>query len=172
MAVHETSLGRFYEDFELGDVYRHPIGRTITETDNTWFTLLTMNTNPIHFDHRYASQSEFGRPLVNSGFTVAVVLGMSVIDTSQHAFANLGWSDIRLTYPVFAGDTLYAESKVLDKRESTSRPHGGIVSVKTRGLNQDGVTVVTWNRTFFVYRKGAEGAASPFPEPDVPLDDA
>lgn len=172
MPQRETQLGRYFEDFDVGDVYRSSLGRTISEADNTWFTLLTMNTNAIHFDHRYAAQSEFGQPLVNSGFTVAVVLGMSVVDTSQHAFANLGWTDIRLTHPVFAGDTLYAESKVLDKRESASRPQGGIVGVKTRGLNQDGITVVTWNRTFFVYRRGAEGAASPFPNPDVPLDEA
>ena len=168
MVTHVAPLGRFYEDFEVGDVYRHPLGRTITETDNIWFTLLTMNTNSVHFDARYAAQSEFGKPLVASTLTVAIVAGQSVIDTSQLAFANLGWDEIRLTHPVFVGDTLYAESQVLELRESQSRPHGGIVTIRTRGLNQDGVQVVAWKRTFFVYRRGADGARSPFPEPREP----
>lgn len=164
----DQRLGRFFEDFEIGQVFRHPLGRTITETDNVWFTLLTMNTNPTHFDHRYAEQSEFGRPLVNSALTVAIVVGQTVIDTSQNAFANLGWDEIRLTAPVFVGDTLYAQSRVLELRESESRPHGGIVKVQSRGLNQEGVEVVSWKRTFFVYRRDAEGARSPFPEPHDP----
>lgn len=168
MTVHKTPLGRFYEDFEVGDVYRHPLGRTITEADNIWFTLLTMNTNPMHFDERYASRSEFGRPLVNSTLTVAIVSGQSVIDTSQLAFANLGWDEIRLTHPVFVGDTLYSESEVLELRESESRPHGGIVTIRTRGFNQDGEEVVRWKRTFFVYRRGTEEAEIPLPEPKSP----
>ena len=165
MTLHDRPLGRFYEDFEVGDIYRHPLGRTISESDNTWFTLLTMNTNPMHFDRKYAEASEFGRILVNSTLTVAIVAGQSVIDTSQLAFANLGWDEIRLTHPVFVGDTLYAESQVMALRESESRPHGGIVTIRTRGLNQDGDQVVSWKRTFFVYRRGAEAARSPFPEP-------
>ena len=168
MTLHDAPLGRHFEDFVVGDVYRHPLGRTITETDNIWFTLLTMNTNPMHFDKRYAEQSEFGQALVASTLTVAIVAGQSVIDTSQMAFANLGWDEIRLTHPVFVGDTLYAESQVLELRDSQSRPHGGIVTIRTRGLNQDGVQVVSWKRTFFVYRMGAEGAKSPFPEPEQP----
>lgn len=168
MTIHNTPLGRYFEDFEVGDVYRHPLGRTITETDNIWFTLLTMNTNPMHFDARYAERSEFGRPLVNSTLTVAIVSGQSVVDTSQLAFANLGWDEIRLTHPVFVGDTLYAESEVLELRESESRPHGGIVTIRTRGLNQEGEEVVRWRRTFFVYRRGAEQAEIPFPEPKTP----
>ena len=170
MGIKDTTLGRFYEDLEVDDIYRHPLGRTITDTDNVWFTLLTMNTNPNHFDYKFAGQSEFGQPLVNSGFTVALVLGMSVIDTSQLAFANLAWDEIRLTHPVFVGDTLYAESLVLEKRESSSRPHGGIVTIRTRGLNQDGKQVVGWKRTFFVYKRGAEGARSPFPEPEIAIE--
>lgn len=165
MTLHDGPLGRLYEDFEVGDVYRHPLGRTISESDNTWFTLLTMNTNPMHFDRKYAEASEFGRILVNSTLTVAIVAGQSVIDTSQLAFANLGWDEIRLTHPVFVGDTLYSESQVMALRESESRPHGGIVTIRTRGLNQDGDQVVSWKRTFFVYRRGAEAARSPFPEP-------
>lgn len=168
MTLHDAPLGRHFEDFVIGDVYRHPLGRTITETDNIWFTLLTMNTNPMHFDNRYAEQSEFGQALVASTLTVAIVAGQSVIDTSQMAFANLGWDEIKLTHPVFVGDTLYAESQVLDLRDSQSRPHGGIVTIRTRGLNQDGIQVVSWKRTFFVYKRGAEGAKSPFPEPQEP----
>lgn len=165
-----SQFGRLYEDFAVGDVYRHPLGRTIGEADNVWFTLLTMNTNPNHFDNQYSEQSEFGKPLVNSTLTLAIVVGQSVIDTSQNAFANLGWEDIRLTHPVFVGDTIYSESLVLSKRPSESRPHGGIVSVLTRGLNQDGVEVIRFRRSFFVYRRGAEGVASPFPEPQTPLE--
>ena len=168
MTLHDAPLGRHFEDFVVGDVYRHPLGRTITETDNIWFTLLTMNTNPMHFDNRYAEQSEFGQALVASTLTVAIIAGQSVIDTSQMAFANLGWDEIRLSHPVFVGDTLYAESQVLDLRDSRSRPHGGIVTIRTRGLNQDGIQVVSWKRTFFVYKRGAEGAKSPFPEPQEP----
>ena len=168
MTLHDAPLGRHFEDFVVGDVYRHPLGRTITETDNIWFTLLTMNTNPMHFDNRYAEQSEFGQALVASTLTVAIIAGQSVIDTSQMAFANLGWDEIKLTHPVFVGDTLYAESQVLDLRDSQSRPHGGIVTIRTRGLNQDGIQVVSWKRTFFVYKRGAEGAKSPFPEPREP----
>ena len=170
MTLKDTTLGRFYEDFEVGDGYRHPLGRTITDADNVWFTLLTMNTNPTHFDYNYAAQSEFGKPLVNSSLTVAIVVGLSVIDTSQQAFANLGWDKIRLPNPLFVGDTLYAESLVLEKRESKSRAHAGIVKIKTRGLNQHGDEIVTWERTFYVYKHGAEGAASPFPEPKTPLE--
>lgn len=163
-----TQFGRYYEEFEVGDHYRHPLGRTISEADNTWFTLLTMNTNPMHFDARYAEQSEFGRIVVNSGLIVAIVLGQTVFDTSQHAFANLGWEEIRLTHPVYVGDTLYAESRILDKRESGSRPHCGIVKVRSRGLNQDGVQVVEWRRSFFIYNRNADGATNPFPDPVEP----
>ena len=164
----DGTRGRFLEDFVVGAVYRHPLGRTISETDNTWFTLLTMNTNPIHFDRVHAERTEFGRPLVSSGLTLAIVLGQSVMDTSQHAFANLGWDEIRLTAPVFAGDTLYAESKVLSVRPSESRPHGGVVEVRTRGLNQDGVQVMTFRRSFFVYRRGAGPASEAFPDAQDP----
>ena len=118
---YRESYGRYYEDFNVGDIYEHRPGRTITETDNTWFTLLTMNTHPLHFDAHYAKKTEFGRPLVNSALTLSIVAGMSVSDLSQKAIANLGWENIKLPAPVFAGDTLYAESEVLAKRESKSR---------------------------------------------------
>ena len=151
---YRESIGRFYEDFVVGDIYEHRPGRTITETENTWFTLLTMNTHPLHFDAEYARHSEFGRCLVASPFTVSLIVGMSVSDVSQKAIANLGWTDIRLTHPVFAGDTLYAESEVLDKRESKSRQDAGIVSVRSLGKNQDGAVVCTFDRTMLVQRRG------------------
>jgi len=146
--------GRYYEDFEVGHIYEHRPGRTITQTDNTWFTLLTMNKHPLHFDLDYAKNSEFGKPLVNSAFTLAVVAGMSVADVSQKTIANLGWDDIKLTAPVFAGDTLYAESEVLAKRESKSRPNAGIVKVKTTGHKEDGTLFMTFERNMLIPKRG------------------
>ncbi|MFQ5854710.1 MAG: MaoC family dehydratase [Anaerolineae bacterium] len=146
--------GRCFDDFQVGDVYQHPLGRTITTADNSWFTQLTLNTNPLHFNHDYAAQTEFGRPLVNSCFTLALVTGMSVPDVSQNAFANLGWDEVRLPHPVFEGDTIYAESEVLETRLSRSRPNVGIVRIKTAGYNQDGTTVIEFKRTIMVYRRG------------------
>jgi acyl dehydratase len=152
-------FGRYYEDFTVGDIYEHRPGRTITETDNTWFTLLTMNTHPMHFDAEYAKHSEFGRCIVCSPLTVAIMVGMSVTDVSQKAIANLGWKEIRLTHPLFAGDTLTAESEVLDKRESKSRPNAGIVSVRTRGFNQHGVLVCEFDRTMLIAKRGFDTEA-------------
>ena len=154
MAVKPGWTGRVFEDFEVGDVYDHPLGRTIHAADNTWFTLLTMNTNPLHFDEAYAARTEFGKPLVNSCLTLAIVTGQSVTDLSQNAVANLGWDNVRLTHPVFEGDTIYARSEVLETRESKSRPHAGIVRVKTTGLNQDRIVVLEFTRTFMVYKRG------------------
>src|SRR6478735_2680729 len=149
-----ASAGRCFEEFTLGDIYEHRPGRTITETDNTWFTLLTMNQHPLHFDAEYAKHSEFGRCVVASPFTVSLIVGMSVRDVIQKAIANLGWTDIKLTHPVFAGDTLYAESEVLGKRESKSRPDAGIVTVRTVGKNQNGDVVCSFDRTILVQRRG------------------
>ena len=146
-------MGRHYEDFTVGDTYKHWPGRTITAADNTWFTLLTMNQHPIHFDEEYAKKSEFGKPLVNSTLTLAIVVGMSVADVSQNAVANLGWTDIAMPAPVFNGDTLYAESTVLDKRASKSRPAQGIVTVATRAWKQDGTTVMTFKRSVLVPKR-------------------
>lgn len=159
--------GRFFEDFESGDLYRHPLGRTVTEADNTWFTLLTMNTAQLHFNAEVGQASEFGRSLVNSTLTLAIVAGQSVIDTSYNAVANLGWESVTLTHPVFAGDTISSESLVLSKRESESREHAGIVTVQTRGLNQDGIEVLWYVRTFMVKKRAA--ATSYFPEPKAPM---
>jgi itaconyl-CoA hydratase len=152
-------FGRYYEDFTVGDIYEHRPGRTISETDNTWFTLLTMNTHPMHFDAEYAKHSEFGRCIVCSPLTVAIMVGMSVTDVSQKAIANLGWKEIRLTHPLFAGDTLTAESEVLDKRDSKSRPNAGIVGVRTRGFNQDGVLVCEFDRAMLIAKRGFDTEA-------------
>ena len=145
--------GRFFEDFVVGDIYPHPLGRTITQNDNIWFTQLTQNTNPIHFDEEYAKKTDYGRPLVNSCFTLALVTGQSVGDISQNAMANLGWDDIKLPNPVFEGDTIYSYSEVLSKRISSSRPNVGIVTVKTCGYNQDGLVVIEFVRSMMVYKK-------------------
>jgi itaconyl-CoA hydratase len=148
------NYGRYFEEFTIGDVYEHRPGRTITDADNVWFTLLTMNTHPAHFDYNFAAKTEFKKPLVCSPLTVALMVGMSVSDVSQKAVANLGWQDIRLTAPLFPGDTLYAESEVLEKRESKSRPEQGVVTIRTVGRNQDGTVVCTFNRTMLIWKKG------------------
>ena len=146
-------MWRSFEDFEVGDLYRHPVGRTITQADNIWFTLLTVNNNPIHFDSHYAARSEFKRPLVDSTLTLALVTGLSVIDVSMNAI-NLGWEEVRLPAPVFEGDTIYAQSEVLETRESKSRPHMGIVKVRTIGFNQEGTIVLQCLRIIMVYKRG------------------
>ncbi|TFD67733.1 MaoC family dehydratase [Cryobacterium ruanii] len=146
--------GRFFEDFVVGEVYQHALGRTVTQTDNSWFTLLTQNTAPLHFDHHYAAQTEFGKPLINSTFTLALVTGQSVSDISQNVMANLGWDEVRLPNPLFEGDTVYSRSEVLEVRESASRPNVGIVTVCTTGYNQDGTPVISFRRTVMVYCRG------------------
>jgi itaconyl-CoA hydratase len=149
-----TPTGRDFEDFEVGAIYNHRPGRTITETDNIWFTLLTMNTHPLHFDSAYAARTEFKKPLVNSCLTLSMVVGMSVNDVSQKAIGNLGWNDIKLTKPVFVGDTIYAQSTVLSKRESASRPTQGIVTVRTLGVKSDGEVFMEFERTVLVPKRG------------------
>ena len=145
--------GRFFEDFKVGDVYRHPMGRTLSETDNTWFTLLTCNANEIHFNADYAAHTEFGRPLMNSCLTLSLVTGLSVEDVSRHIVANLGWDKVTLPAPVFAGDTIYAESEVLEARPSKSRPGQGIVRVRTKGYKQDGTVVIEFERAVLVHTR-------------------
>jgi itaconyl-CoA hydratase len=146
--------GRCFEDFVVGQVFEHPLGRTVTGADNVWFSLLTMNANPLHVNYDYASRTSFGRPLVNSCFTLALITGLSVPDVSQNAVANLGWDEVRLPHPVFEGDTLYARSEVLEVRPSKSHPEAGIIRVKTTGYNQEGVTVIEFSRAVMVYRRG------------------
>lgn len=158
--------GRFYEDLEIGDVYRSRIGRTISDADNVWFTCLTMNTNQIHFNVPYAERTQFGQPLVNSAFTLALVLGMTVPDTSENAAANLGWGEITLPNPVFVGDTLWAESEITARRESRSNPSVGIVSMRCRGINQRREVVIELTRTFMVYKRSAPEVADTFPHTD------
>ncbi len=154
MAVKQGWEGRYLEDFEIGDIYMHPLGRTITQNDNIWFTLMTQNTASLHFDQHYAAQTEFKRPLVNSCLTLALVTGQSTADVSQNVFANLGWDEVRLPHPVHEGDTIYSRSEVLAKRESRSRPDVGVVTVSTVGYNQVGTVVIHFQRTLLVYRRG------------------
>jgi itaconyl-CoA hydratase len=163
--IKEGWNGRFFEDFEIGDVFKHPMGRTVTQADNISFTLLTQNTAHLHFDANYAAHTAFGKPLVNSCFTIALVTGQSVTDISQNVFANLGWDEVRLPNPVMEGDTIYSESEVLDKRESASRPETGILTVKTIGYNQDGTIVISFKRTLLVYRRGKGPLSTYRPEP-------
>ncbi|MSO82046.1 MAG: MaoC family dehydratase [Acidobacteria bacterium] len=154
MAIKQGWTGRVFEDFEVGDTYEHPLGRTVIDADNIWFSSMTMNTNPIHVDGEYASRTEFGRRLMNSCFTLALVTGQSVTDLTQNAVANLGWDEVRLPHPLFEGDTVYSRSEVLEARESKSRPKVGIVRVRTTGVNQQGVPVIEFQRTFMVYKRG------------------
>ena len=167
MAIKQGWIGRVYEDFEVGDVYQHALGRTVIAADNIWFTLLTQNTNPIHFDHAYAAKTEYGKPLVDSTFTLALVTGQSVMDVSQNAMANLGWDEVRLPNPLFEGDTVYSRSEVLEKRESKSRANVGIVRVKTTGFKQEGTVVIEFMRTMMIYKRGhvpLTAAALPSPK--------
>jgi len=165
MSVKPGWQGRFFEDFAIGDVYKHPLGRTVTQADNIWFTLLTQNTAHPHFDANYAAATGFGKPLVNSCFTIALVTGQSVTDISQNVFANLGWDEVRLPAPVYEGDTIYSESEVLEKRDSGSRPEVGILTVRTRGYTQGGDVVITFRRTVMVYRRGQGPGGKHRPEP-------
>jgi len=167
MTTHERPFGRYLEDFTVGDVYRSRLGRTISEADNTWFTLLTMNTNPMHFNKPYAERTEFGQMLVVSSLTLAIVLGLSVADTSENAVANLGWGDIKLPKPVYAGDTLWAESEVVTVRESKSRPNVGIVGIRTRGINQRAEVVIEFTRSFMVFKRDAPEVLDVFPATDA-----
>jgi itaconyl-CoA hydratase len=167
-SMNRSLRGPFFEDFAVGDVHRSRLGRTITETDNIWFTALTMNTNQVHFNTPYAERTEFGRPLVVSTLTLAIVLGLSVSDTSENAAANLGWGGEKLPRPDFASDTLWAESEILRVRESRSRPNVGIVEIRTRGINQRHEVVIEFNRSFMVYKRDAPEATDQFPVTDEP----
>ena len=153
--------GLYWEDFEPGDMFEHRPGRTVLDVDNTYFTLLTLNIQQVHFDAAYAAKTEWKRMLVDSTFTLALLTGMSVRTVSAKVVANLGWDKVKATHPVFAGDTLYADSTIVSKRESKSRPTQGIVTVSTRGINQDGKEVMSFERTMLVHRRGhsPEGAA-------------
>jgi len=164
VAIKQGWTGRLFEDFEVGDIYQHPLGRTVIAADNIWFTLLTQNTNPIHFDRAFAARTEYGKPLVDSTFTLALVTGQSVMDISQNAMANLGWDEVRLPNPLFEGDTVYSRSEVLEKRESKSRPNVGIVRFKTTGYKQDGTVVIEFKRTVMIYRRGYVPQVPPAPQ--------
>ena len=158
---YRAEIGMYFEDFKVGDIYEHRPGRTITEADNIQFSLLTMNQHPAHCDAHFASQTEFGKPLVNSALTLAIIVGMTVAEVSGQAIANLGWKDINLTGPVFPGDTVYAESEILALRPSKSRPGQGIVTVRTTGTKQDGSVFMTFERNALVHsRESARAGAS------------
>ncbi|UVI36325.1 MaoC family dehydratase [Brevibacterium spongiae] len=166
MTIHDATIGRFFEDYAVGDIYQHPFGRTITEADNVWLTNLTLNTNQNHFNEHFASQNPItdGKIIVNSGLTVAMVLGLSVFDMSQNAISNLAFTDINFRHPVYVGDTLYAESVCTEARRSKSRDYAGIISMTTRGLNQDGVTVVSWKRSVMIATRDSGIGQGHFPE--------
>jgi len=166
----QGSADRFYEDFVVGDVYRHALGKTITETDNELITMITLNTQQLHFNSVYARHSEFGKILVNSTLTLALVTGLTVSDVSRNVVANLGWDEVKLPNPVFVGDTLWAETLVLSKRESRSRPDAGLVTVKSRGLNQDGKECISFKRTILVHKRSAASELDVFPEPETPIE--
>jgi acyl dehydratase len=159
--------GRFYEDFDVGDRFQSRLGRTVTDTDNVWFTCMTMNTNQVHFNAAYAERTRFRRPLVNSTFTLALITGLTVPDTSENAAANLAWTDIKLPNPVYVGDTLWAESEILEKRESRSNATVGVVTMRCRGVNQRGEVVIEFRRTFMVYKRDAPEAEPLFPVVDA-----
>ena len=163
MTVKQGWTGRVFEDFAVGDVYEHALGRTVIDADNIWFSCMTMNTNPVHVDGEYAKGTEFGRRLMNSCFTLALVTGQSVADLSQNVFANLGWDEVRLPNPLFEGDTVYSRSEVLETRESKSRPKAGLVKVKTTGVNQHGTPVIEFTRTFMIWKRGHVPAHAPAP---------
>jgi itaconyl-CoA hydratase len=156
--------GPYYEDLEEGSVLKSHMGRTITEIDNSLFTHLILNSNQIHFNEPYAEKTAYGRTVVNSTFTLALITGLATLDTSQNAFCNLGWHDVRLQAPVFVGDTLWAESEILKKRESRSRPELGIVEIRSRGINQDNRVVLEFRRNFMLYKRAAHAEIAAFPE--------
>ena len=160
--------GRYFEDFTVGDIYKHPFGRTVTETDNVWLTNVSMNLNPMHFNEPYAAETEFGERLVDGTFVIALAVGMSVIDVSMNATANLGYDDVRHHGPVFHGDTIFAESEVLDRRESDSRDHVGIVTTELRAYNQNDDLVLSLKRTPMVLKReyAEPSAAKPPGWPD------
>lgn len=164
MAIKAGWTGRYFEDFTVGDIYRSRIGRTITDADNIQFTLMSNNTNQIHFNSEYAKQTGFQKPLVNSIVTLAVVAGLGVTDVSENGFA-LGWDYIKLPNPVFAGDTLYCEQHVVELRESRSRPEQGIVKVRTLGVKQDGTVVIDYERSVMVWKRAHAPNRHQFPEP-------
>lgn len=169
LQINQGDAGRFYEDYEVGQHFQSPIGRTITEADNVWFTLLTLNNNQLHFNSHYAQRTEFKGPIVNSGVTLAIVLGMTVADISRNAMANLGWDEIRLLRPVHVGDTLYVESLVLSARESRSHANAGIVEFRSRGLNQEGHICIDFQRTVMIYKRGHSPVDGLFPSPEFPI---
>lgn len=152
--------GLWFEEFVVGATYRHAPGRTITEADNTWFTAVTMNAQALHLDAHFAESEPFGQRLVNSMFTLSTLVGLSVTQLTQGTIVgNLGFSDIAFPKPLFHGDTLYAETEVVDKRPSKSRPGEGIVTFAHTGRNQHGDVVATATRKTMVRMRPADDPA-------------
>ncbi len=146
--------GKHFEDFKIGDVFQHTLRRTLTEMDNTLFSALTHNPQPLHIDHDFAARSEWGKPLVNSLFTLGLMIGISVEDTTNGTlFANLGMTDVKFPNPLFHGDTVHCVTEVVAKRESKSRPNVGIVELRHKAIKQDGKIVAECLRQSLVYRK-------------------
>ncbi len=148
--IYEENFGLLYGDFKEKCIIKHFPGRTITETDNMLISMLGMNVHPIHIDYEHSKGNEWGRPIVSSLVTVAIVGGLSLRGTSAQGLMNLGWKNIELPNPVFIGDTLYAQSKCINKRLSKSREHVGIVQMETIAKNQKNEVVIKWERTFMV----------------------
>jgi len=162
--ISHSNEGMFYEDFEVGRIYAHRMGRTMIEADNAWLTLIALGINQVHFNDYYSAQTPFKKPIIASPFTLAVVTGLSAAEFGQNTMANLGWNEVKLPHPVFVGDTIYARSKVTGKRESASRPYAGIVNLDTEGFNQDGTIVMTFSRNLMAYKRGhAPSAHMPTP---------
>jgi acyl dehydratase len=148
-----VSFGRYFEEFEIGQEFRHWPGRTISEADNTWFSLLTMNQHPLHIDAHYAATTQHGRCLVVGTLVFSIAVGISVADISGRAIANLGYNEVRHLGPVFAGDTIYASSKIIGKRESATKPDRGIVSVETKAYNQREEAVLSFRREVMIPKR-------------------
>ena len=165
MAVKKGWEGRFLEDFEIGDIYRSSVGRTLLDADNTWMTLLTNNDNQIHFNVEYAKNTQFQRPLMNSLVTLAVVTGLTVPDISRNGI-TLGWDKVRLPHPVYAGDTLWAETEVVSVRESNSDPRRGIIHIKCKGIQQEGEIVIEFERDVMIWKREHAPNLGVFPKSD------
>jgi len=155
--------GRFYEDLAVGDIYKHPHGRTVTETDNVWFSHITMKSSPLHSNEAYMASTEYGERIVDGTFVIALAVGMSVADVSENAVANLGYEEIHHHAPVFHGDTLFAESEVVSKRESNSRDDVGIVETELRTFNQTGELVLSLREALLIEKRASADVSAANP---------
>ena len=148
------AFGSWYEDYQVGDIYKHWPGRTVNEYDDTLFSMITMNHAPLHIDEHYMSGSQFGQRLVNGLFVISLVVGMTVREISGKAIANLEYETVKHLGPTFHGDTIYAETEILEKRESRSKNDRGILYVETRAWNQRDETILTLRRRVMIPKRG------------------